>query len=134
MGFTEEQLRELAASSFPAAIGVEFETLAPDRVTGRVQWRADLTGDGRILHGGVLMSFADTLGAYGTALALEEGQTTATLESKTNFFRAAGEGVVEGEAVLLHRGRHAMCWQTTLRQGGKLISQTTQTQILVRVG
>ena len=45
---------------------------------------------GRI-NGGILMSFADVLGAIGTVANLPEGYRTTTLESKTNFF-AAGEG------------------------------------------
>jgi hypothetical protein len=43
------------------------------------------------------MAFADTLGGVCAFLNLPDGATTtATVESKTNFFRAVREGRVEG--------------------------------------
>ena len=44
------------------------------------------------MHGGALMGFADSLGAICAYLNLPEGATTATIESKTNFFRAVRDG------------------------------------------
>ncbi len=38
-----------------------------------------------ILHGGAIMSFADTVGAVATVLSLKGGATTTTVELKTNF-------------------------------------------------
>jgi 1,4-dihydroxy-2-naphthoyl-CoA hydrolase len=131
MAFSLDEVRDLASNSFPASLGMELGELTRERVTGRLSWRDDLTGDGRILHGGVLMTFADALGAFGAAVNLREGCATATLESKTNFFRPVAGGVVEGESVPLHLGRNAMVWQTSLRLQGKLVVQTVQTQIVI---
>jgi uncharacterized protein (TIGR00369 family) len=128
----ESVLRDLAATTMPSLLGVEFDALAPECVRGRIGWRPEITADGALFHGGAIMAFADMLGAFGAGLNLPDGAITATLESKTNFCRGARSGELTGEAVPLHIGRHAMVWQTTVRQGDKLIAQTTQTQIVIQ--
>ncbi len=86
---------------------------------------------GRI-NGGILMSFADVLGAMGTLANLPEGYRTTTLESKTNFF-AAGEGAkLKAHTVPLHIGRTTMVWQTTVsNMDGTKVAIVTQTQIVI---
>ena len=81
------------------------------------------------------MAFADTLGAYVTALNLdpEKGVATTTLESKTNFLAAAPEGsTVFGECTALHRGKRTMVWQTRVsRENGVLVALVIQTQMVL---
>ena len=85
-----------------------------------------------VAHGGLLMAFADTLGAYGTFINLPEGASTTTLESKTNFFAAGREGsVLRGEATPLHIGRRTMVWQTRITSGDALVALVTQTQMVL---
>ena len=86
-----------------------------------------------ILHGGAIMAFADTLGAVGTVLNLKPGESTTTIEPKTNFLSAGKGGTtVEGERTLLHRGRRTMVWQTRVTSpDGKLIAAVTQTQAVL---
>ena len=85
------------------------------------------------LHGGAVMAFADTLGAYGAALNLPEGHGTTTLESKTNFFAAGVEGsTITGTATPIHLGRSTMVWQTRIEDAdGKLVALVTQTQMVL---
>lgn len=78
------------------------------------------------------MAFADTVGAAGTVAGLKEGQSTATLESKTNFFSAGKSGTMRAEATPLHKGRRTEVWQTRVSdQSGRLLSLTIQTQIIL---
>ena len=86
-----------------------------------------------VTHGGVLMAFADTLGAIATVLNLAHGQSTTTLESKTNFIAAAPIGAkLTAEATPLHRGRRTQVWETRITRGdGKLVAKVTQTQMVL---
>ena len=79
------------------------------------------------------MAFADTLGALGTVLNLREGQSTTTLESKTNFFAGAPLGSrLLAESVPLHRGRRTQVWETRLTgENGRLVAKVTQTQLVL---
>jgi uncharacterized protein (TIGR00369 family) len=86
-----------------------------------------------ILHGGAIMAFADTVGAYATVANLPEGTTTTTIESKTNFFAAVPVGdTAKAECTALHRGRTTMVWQTRISRGdGKLAAIVTRTQLVM---
>ena len=114
-------------------LGMRFLTAAPERVTAELMVRDELSNGAGVLHGGVLMAFADTLGACATTLNLPEGADTTTLESKTNFLAPAPVGTkVIGECLPLHRGKRTMVWQTRVTsEGGRLIAMVTQTQMVL---
>lgn len=113
-------------------LGISLETAGPDQVTGSMPWALERTTAGGVLHGGALMSFADTLGAISAFLNLPEGATTSTIESKTNFFRAVREGHVHGTSRPVHVGRSTIAVQTEVRDGNeKLVSLTFQTQAVL---
>jgi 1,4-dihydroxy-2-naphthoyl-CoA hydrolase len=126
-------VNELAAAvPFARALGIEIAAAAPGEVRATMPWAAEhCTVDG-VLHGGALMSFADTLGAVCAFLNLPEGTTTTTVESKTNFFRAVREGTVTGIARPLHAGRRFIVVQTDLFDDEeRRVAQTTQTQAVL---
>ena len=113
-------------------LGIRFVETQKDRIVAELDIRPELMTVGGALHGGTLMAFADTIGAAGTVVNLNPGQSTATLESKTNFFAAAFEGVVRAEATPLHKGKRTHVWQTRVTDAnGKLLSLTIQTQVIL---
>jgi uncharacterized protein (TIGR00369 family) len=80
------------------------------------------------------MALADNLGGTATTANLKPGQSTTTIESKTNFFAAIPVGdVAKAECTPLHRGRSTMVWQTRITRGsdGKLAALVTQTQLVI---
>lgn len=126
-------LQKTTAGLFAELLGIRFVAATPERVEAEMEVRADLCTLPGIGHGGALMAFADTLGAYGTAQNLPEGASTTTLESKTNFFAAARQGAtLSGESTPLHRGGRTMVWQTRIRDGDTLVALVTQTQMVLR--
>jgi 1,4-dihydroxy-2-naphthoyl-CoA hydrolase len=113
-------------------IGMRFLETQRDRVVAELEIRPELLTTTGTVHGGTLMAFADTAGAAGTAVNLAPGQSTATLESKTNFFAAAREGVIRAESTPLHKGKRTHVWQTRVTDAsGKLVSLTIQTQVIL---
>ena len=113
-------------------LGIRFVAADKDRIVAELEIRPELLTLGGALHGGTLMAFADTVGAAGTVVNLAEGQNTATIESKTNFFAAGRSGVVRAESIPLHKGRRTQVWQTRVTdQSGKLLSLTIQTQAIL---
>jgi uncharacterized protein (TIGR00369 family) len=118
---------------FAKLLGIRYVTTERDRVVAELEVRDDLCTTPAVAHGGVLMSFADTLGAAATFLNLPEGAATTTLESKTNFFAPAPVGAgVTGECTPLHRGRRTMVWQTRITNAdGRLLALVTQTQMVL---
>jgi len=124
-----ERMKDL----MPGTLGIEFTEITPDRVRATLLVREEICTVGSILHGGAIMAFADTLGATAAVMNLPPGAGTTTLESKTNFFRAAPAGTtVTGESTPLHRGRSTMVWQTRITNAdGKLAAMVTQTQMVL---
>ena len=104
---------------------------------GRKQLRAEMPvtpqhlNNAARVNGGVLMAYADVVGAAATVANLNPGERTSTLESKTNFFAAGIGPVMKATVELLHAGRTTMVWQTTIRNSsdGKRVAIVTQTQI-----
>lgn len=126
-------LQHLLDPLLPGLMGVRLLEAAPERVRAEMTVRPDLCTAGGILHGGAYMAFADTLGAVGTVVNLQRGQTTTTTDSSTKFMAGARAGtVVTGESVALHRGRTTQVWQTSIRNAdGKLCAVVTQTQLVM---
>jgi 1,4-dihydroxy-2-naphthoyl-CoA hydrolase len=115
-----------------AHLGMEFLEVTPDLIVARLKVDERLMTVGGTIHGGTLMAFADTVGAAGTVANLAEGQRTATLESKTNFIAGCRAGSVRAEARPIHKGRRTHVWETRITdEAGKLLSVTTQTQIVL---
>jgi 1,4-dihydroxy-2-naphthoyl-CoA hydrolase len=123
------QLRD--TMPFAAKLGVELVEARPELVRARLEWGPELCTAGGLLHGGALMSLADTCGGVCAFLNLSEGaRGTATVESKTNFFRAVREGWLTADARPLHTGRTMIVVETELvRADGALAAKVTQTQV-----
>ena len=119
---------------FSRILGLELISSDKDRIVAELTVTESLCTTGRIMHGGAVMSVADTLGAIGAFLNLPEGhKTTTTIESKTNFLRAAPlDSKLIAECLPMHVGRRLSVWQTTLRnEVGKSIGVVTQTQMVL---
>jgi 1,4-dihydroxy-2-naphthoyl-CoA hydrolase len=130
---TPESLQKLFAPLFPGLLGIVLSEMSADRVVATLKVRPELCTTGKILHGGALMAFADTLGAVGTFMNLPPGARTTTIESSTKFVRAAPMGsTVTGECTAFHRGRTTLVWQTLVKSdAGKLCGVVTQTQLVL---
>jgi 1,4-dihydroxy-2-naphthoyl-CoA hydrolase len=127
---TQQQLVNLVP--FAGVVGVQLVSAVPEQIKGRLEWSEERCTAGGVLHGGVLMTMADTLGALCAFLNLPPGSQTSTIESKTNFFRAVRNGHVEGVSRPLHAGRSTIVVQTDLFDAdGRRVAQTTQTQAVI---
>jgi 1,4-dihydroxy-2-naphthoyl-CoA hydrolase len=127
------QMQERLKGILPELLGIQLVEVTQEKVVATVKVRPDLCTTGKILHGGAIMAFADTLGAIGTIVNMPQGASTATIESKTNFIGGAAEGsVVTGESTPVHKGRTTQVWQTRITSAqGRLVALVTQTQIVM---
>jgi 1,4-dihydroxy-2-naphthoyl-CoA hydrolase len=121
----------VAMMPFAADIGVRLEEAGPDRVVAVLPWAPRLCTASGILHGGALMSLADSAGALVAFLGLPDGATTATITSTSQMFRPVTAGTVRAVATPLNRGGTTVTVQTDLRDAGnRLVAQTTQIQAI----
>jgi uncharacterized protein (TIGR00369 family) len=122
----------VALMPFAKLLGIELTAATAEEVAGRLAWREDLCTTAGMLHGGVVMAFADSLGAVCAFMNLPSGATTSTIESKTNFFRGIREGTVHATTTPLHVGRTTIVLQTDVRdERNKRVALVTQTQAVI---
>ena len=127
--------RLLAIMPFAATIGIALESAAPRQVTGRLAWSPELCTAGGVLHGGALMTLADSLGALCAYLNLPDGAATATISSSVNFLRPVRDGEVHATSRPVHTGRSVIVVQTELRDdSAALAAQVTQAQAVLLGG
>jgi 1,4-dihydroxy-2-naphthoyl-CoA hydrolase len=113
---------------FDAVLGFELVQADGDRVLGRLPVAPHLHQPYGIVHGGVWCSVVETAASVGGALWFGERGQVVGVSNHTNFLRAVREGVVEVEAVPVHRGRTQQLWQVTCTVSGgdahgKLVAQ-----------
>ena len=121
------------AMPFSVACGVEVDAAGPEEVRGHMAWGDDRCTAGGVLHGGALMTLADSLGAICAFLNLSDGATTSTVESKTNFMRPVRAGTAWATTRPLHVGRQTIVLQTEIRDdASKLVAFVTQTQAVLQ--
>ena len=119
----------VALVPFAGHLGLVLDEADANRVVARLDWAPHLCTSNGVMHGGVLMSLADTAGALVTFLGLPEGKTTATITSTSHMFPPVSGGTVRAMAVPVHRGRTTVTAQTSMYDAeDRLVAQTTQVQ------
>ena len=77
----------LGLMPFAVTLGIELDAASAAEVRGRLAWSPERCTAGGILHGGVLMALADSLGGICAYLNLPPGGRTATISSSSVFLR-----------------------------------------------
>lgn len=117
------------AMPFSVACGIEVDAAGPEEVRARMAWSEERCTAGGVLHGGALMTLADSVGGICAFLNLPEEASTSTVESKTNFLRPVTTGSAHATCRPLHVGRQTIVLATEIRDdAGKLVAFITQTQ------
>ena len=121
---------------FARLLGLEVVSASPEEVRARLDWDESRCTAGGILHGGALMGLADSSGGLCAFLNLPDGASgTATIESKSSFFRPVSDRYVEATSRVLHQGRTTIVVETELRDAdGRLAAKVTQTQAVLGGG
>ncbi len=108
---TLEQLMQLHANTTVAHLGIELIELGDDFIRARAPVDARTKQPAGILHGGVSVLLAETLGSNGAALSVPRGQRVVGLDINANHIRSVSEGWVYGIARPVHLGRSTQVWQ-----------------------
>lgn len=91
-------------------LGIEITELGDDFIRGRVPVDHRTKQPFGLLHGGVSVVLAETLGSVGAYYASPEGHKAVGLDINANHLRAATSGWVTGTARPVHVGRSTQVW------------------------
>lgn len=131
-------LAELNAHSVDTAVstlGIEFVEIGDDFLRARVPVDKRTVQPFGLLHGGVSVVLAETLGSMGAYYSSPEGHRAVGLDINANHLRAAVSGWVTGLARPVHRGKTTQVWQIDLaNDAGDLtcVSRITMAMLLPR--
>jgi uncharacterized protein (TIGR00369 family) len=135
-GATASDVNRAIAGTFPALLGVEYIDVQPGHVVSRLNLRPDLLAPTNgLLHGGALVSIADSACGIGAAVSLpDDARSHATIELKANLLRSVREGSIRCEAQLIHAGRSTQVWDATVtdERTGETVAVFRCTQLVLR--
>ncbi len=96
-------------------LGIEFLAVGDDTITARVPVDGRTKQPYGLLHGGVSVVLAETLGSCGAAYSCPEGHRAVGLDINANHLKGATSGWVTGVTRPVHVGRTTQVWQIDLR-------------------
>ncbi len=108
---TVEAINATNAGTAVTHLGIEFTEVGDDWLRARVPVDERTRQPYGLLHGGVSVVLAETLGSVGAASSCPEGHRAVGLEINANHLRGATSGWVTGTARRLHAGRTTQVWQ-----------------------
>ncbi len=130
-----EFLTDNARNTAISHLGIEFIEIGDDFLRGRVPVDKRTVQPFGLLHGGVSVVLAETLGSVGAMYASPEGHRAVGLDINANHLRAATSGWVTGTARPIHRGRTTQVWQIEMADDAGnpvCISRITMAMLLPR--
>lgn len=95
-------------------LGIEFLEVGPDFIRARVPVDTRTRQPYGLLHGGVSVVLAETLGSCGAAYSCPEGHRAVGLDINANHLKGATSGWVTGVTHPVHIGRTTQVWQIDL--------------------
>ncbi|WP_309681613.1 hotdog fold thioesterase [Polaromonas sp.] len=107
----------LTASNVNTAVthlGIEFLEVGDDFISARVPVDARTLQPYGLLHGGVSVVLAETLGSCGAHYAAPEGHRAVGLDINANHLRGSTSGWVTGITRPVHIGRSTQVWSIEL--------------------
>jgi uncharacterized protein (TIGR00369 family) len=110
-----EMLTALAANTAISHLGVEFLEVGDDFIRARVPVDARTVQPYGLLHGGVSVVLAETLGSCGAVHAAAPGHRVVGLDINANHLKGATSGWVTGATRPVHIGRSTQVWAIELR-------------------
>ena len=110
-----EAVTALSANTAVSHLGIEFLEVGDDFITARVPVDDRTRQPFGLLHGGVSVVLAETLGSVAANYACPPGHQAVGLDINANHLRGVKSGWVTGTARPVHIGRTTQVWQIDMR-------------------
>jgi 1,4-dihydroxy-2-naphthoyl-CoA hydrolase len=108
-------LTDLHVGTAVQHLGMEFLEVGDDFITARVPVDSRTKQPYGLLHGGVSVVLAETLGSCGAAFSCPPGHRAVGLDINANHLKGATSGWVTGTTRPVHIGRSTQVWQIDLQ-------------------
>ena len=129
-----EILAQSHVGTAPEHLGMEFLEVGDDFIRARLPVYRRTRQPYGILHGGVSVVLAETLGSCGAMYSCDEDQRPVGLDINANHIRSAKSGWVTGITRPVHLGRSTHVWHIEIaNEQGELTCVSRLTLAMLQV-
>lgn len=130
---TPESLERVTGGSFAERIGIRITAVGSDYLRATLQVTPDLHQPYGILHGGISVALAETVGSLAAGLCVDpERFMCLGQEINANHLRPVSAGVITATARPFHIGHRSQVWGIEIRdEQGRLTCVSRLTMAVV---
>ena len=131
---TPFELNQDSQGLLPDHLGIKITHVANGELKAEMPVTKFLMAPNGYLHAGSVVSLADSCAGCGCLASLPDGASGfTTIELKSNHLGTARDGVLDGVATAVHRGRTTQVWDSVIthRETAKTIALFRCTQMII---
>ena len=113
--FTLEKLNQLCSNSAVSHLGIEISDFGEDWIEATMPVDHRTTQPFGLLHGGISVALAETIGSLAGYLAIEENKIAVGLDINAHHLRSVKQGIVTAKATPISLNRNIHVWQIDIR-------------------
>jgi 1,4-dihydroxy-2-naphthoyl-CoA hydrolase len=110
------KLQHIGKGNIGEYLGIEFTELGENYICGRMPIDHRTVQPAGILHGGISLVLAETLGTIGAMVSVTgENKVCVGLDINGNHIRSVAKGYIHGKASCRHKGKTTQVWEVDIR-------------------
>ena len=113
--FSLKQLNEMGKHCAVDHLGIEISACGENWIEAKMPVDHRTTQPFGLLHGGVSVALAETIGSLAGFLCIEEGQSALGLDINANHLRPVKQGIVIAKAMPISLSKNIHVWQIDIR-------------------
>ena len=113
--FTLENLNQLCSNSAVSHLGIEISAFGEDWIEATMPVDHRTTQPFGLLHGGISVALAETIGSLAGYLAIEENKIAVGLDINAHHLRSVKQGIVTAKATPISLNRNLHVWHIDIR-------------------
>ena len=113
--FTLENLNQLCSNSAVSHLGIEISAFGEGWIEATMPVDHRTTQPFGLLHGGISVALAETIGSLAGYLAIEENKIAVGLDINAHHLRSVKQGIVTAKATPISLNRNIHVWQIDIR-------------------
>ena len=113
--FTLNQLNEMSKNGAREHLGIEVSAVGENWIEAKMPIDHRTIQPFGLLHGGISVALAETIGSLAGFLCVEEGQIVVGLDINANHLCSVKQGFVIAKAIPINLSKNIHVWQIDIR-------------------
>ena len=113
--FTLENLNQLCSNSAVSHLGIKISAFGEDWIEATMPVDHRTMQPFGLLHGGISVALAETIGSLAGYLAIEKNKIAVGLDINAHHLRSVKQGIVTAKATPISLNRNIHVWQIDIR-------------------